>query len=305
MLLVLDNCEHVIEAVAASAVSILRGAPGVQILATSREPLHAEGEHGHRLSPLESPSPSAGLTAAEALRFPAVQLFVQRAAAILGGFELGDRDAPVVAAICRRPDGIPLAIELAAARMDAFGVRGLATHLDDPLQLLTGGRRPAAPRHQTMRASLDWDHELLPEPERVMLRRLAVFAGGFTLEAASAVAAGGGISAPEVVERVANLVAKSLLAADVGGAVPCYQLLGTTRAYALEKLRTSGELDQVELRHAGYAGPVQRTTAERLALCGRQIDDAGAAQARPSSPTGDASIGEAPPVHAVPAWSYS
>jgi predicted ATPase len=156
-----------------------------------------------------------------------------------------------------------------------------------------------------MRASLDWDHELLPEPERVMLRRLAVFAGGFTLEAASAVAAGGGISAPEVVERVANLVAKSLLAADVGGAVPCYQLLGTTRAYALEKLRTSGELDQVELRHAGYAGPVQRTTAERLALCGRQIDDAGAAQARPSSPTGDASIGEAPPVHAVPAWSYS
>jgi predicted ATPase len=211
----------------------------------------------------------------------------------------------LVAAIFRRLDGIPLAIELAAARMDAFGVRGLATHLDDPLQLLTGGRRPAAPRHQTMRASLDWDHELLPEPERVMLRRLAVFAGGFTLEAASAVAAGGGISAPEVVERVANLVAKSLLAADVGGAVPCYQLLGTTRAYALEKLRTSGELDQVELRHAGYAGPVQRTTAERLALCGRQIDDAGAAQARPSSPTGDASIGEAPPVHAVPAWSYS
>jgi hypothetical protein len=154
----------------------------------------------------------------------------------LGRVTFGDGEAALVGDICRRLDGVPLAIELAAARIDAFGVRGLAVRLRDPLQLLIGGRRPALPRHQTLRATFDWGHELLSEPERTVLRRLAIFAGGFRLEAASAVAASAEIAADEVVLHLANLVTKSLIAADVGGAAPCYRLLGTTRAYALEKL---------------------------------------------------------------------
>jgi predicted ATPase len=198
-----------------------------------------------------------------------------------------------VADICRRLDGVPLAIELAAARVDAFGVRGLAVRLADPLQLLTGGRRPALPRHQTLRATLDWGYELLSEPERTVLRRLAIFAGGFTLEAASAVAASAEVAPAEVVEHVANLVTKSLIAANVGGAAPRYRLLGTTRAYALEKLLESGELEQVWRRHAAYQrDPEQRSEpegaapypAERLAACGRRIEDA-ATQDWARSPT--------------------
>jgi predicted ATPase len=225
-----------------------------------------------------------------------VQLFVERAAAASSAFIFGDEEAPLVADICRRLDGNPLAIELAAARVDAFGVRGLAGHLDDCLQLLTGGRRAALPRHQTFRATLDWGYELLPEAERAVLRRLAVFPGGFTLEAASAVAAGGEISGPEVVECVANLVTKSLIAADVGGEAPCYRLLGMTRAYALEKLLDSGELEQVERRRAEYARvPVQpaeaaRATsaiAERPAAYGRRID------AGPAGGAGRAALGTA------------
>jgi predicted ATPase/DNA-binding winged helix-turn-helix (wHTH) protein len=254
MLLVLDNCEHVIETAAALAIRILRHAPDVQILATSREPLRAEGEYVHRLAPLQVPRTLAGLTAAKALGFPAVQLFVERAAAALGAFELDDSNAPIVADICRKLDGLPLAIELAAGRIDAFGLRGLAMRLDDPFRLLTGGRRSALPRHSSLRAALAWGHDLLPERERVVLRRLAIFARGFTLEAASAVAAGAGIAAAEVVECVANLVTKSLIVADVGGPVPCYHLLETTRAYALQKLTKSGEFEQVERRYAEHLG---------------------------------------------------
>jgi predicted ATPase/DNA-binding winged helix-turn-helix (wHTH) protein len=277
VLLVLDNCEHVIEAAAALAVEVLNGAPGVQILATSREPLRVESEQVHRLSPLESPPPSAGLTAAAALGFPAVQLFVERAAAILGEFELDDEDAPVVAEICRKLDGVPLAIEFAAARIDAFGVRGVAAHLDDRLQLLTGGRRPALPRHRSLRANLDWCHDLLREPERVVLRRVAILAGDFTLGAAKAVAMSAEIAGPEVVECVANLVTKSLIETDVDGAVPRYRLHETTQAYALEKLFASGELEQVERRYAEYLRSLVwrpevdwdlSPAAGRLAACG-------------------------------------
>ena len=292
MLLVLDNCEHVIETAALLAAQVLRGAPDVQILATSREPLRAEGEHVHRLPPLQTPRASVGLTAAEALGFPALQLFVERAAGNLDGFELSDEDAPLVADICRRLDGVPLAIELAAARIDAFGVRGLAAHLDDALQLLTGGRRSAEPRHHSLRANLDWGHDLLRENERVVLRRLAIFAGSFTLEAAGAVAAGAGIAAAEVVACVANLVAKSLIAADIGGAVQRYRLLETTPAYALEKLSESGELEQIERCYAEYlrdlsgVGCDAPLTAERLAARRRRIGDPGAAPDRGFSPRG-------------------
>ena len=281
MLLVLDNCEHVIEAAAALAVEVRSRAPDVQILATSREPLRAAGEHVYRLPALKCPPTSTPLTAVEALRFSAVELFVQRTAAMLGRFELGDQDAPIVADICRKLDGLPMAIEFAAARVDAFGLRALAAHLPDRLQLLTRGRRPTLPRHHSLRAALDWSHELLPQAERVVLRRLAVFAGGFPLEAASVVAASAEITGPEVVDCVANLVANSLIAADVAGEAPCYRLLGTTRAYAFEKLTDSGELEQVERCHAEHLQDlVQRNKSgwdspaanDQLAGCGSRID---------------------------------
>jgi predicted ATPase/DNA-binding winged helix-turn-helix (wHTH) protein len=216
MLLVLDSCEHVIEMAAALAERVLNGAAGVQILATSREPLRAKGERVHRLSPLELPPNSSGLTAAEALAFPSVQLFVERAAATLDGFELDDADAPIVADICRKLEGMPLAIELAASRTDAFGVRQLSALLNDRFRLLTHGRRAALPRHRTLIAALDWSYEFLPEDERILLRRLSVFAGAFTLDSARAVAADANF---DVVEGVANLVAKSLVSADVMGPV--------------------------------------------------------------------------------------
>jgi predicted ATPase/DNA-binding winged helix-turn-helix (wHTH) protein len=306
MLLVLDNCEHVIEAVAALVSCLLKGAPGLQILATTREPLRAEGEHVHRLPPLASPPASPRLTAAEALRFPAVQLFVERATAAVGAFALDDADARVVADICRKLDGIPLAIELAAGRVAAFGLRGLAAHLDEPLQLLTGGRRSVLPRHASLRAALDWGHDLLPEAERMVLRRLAIFAGGFTLEAASAVAASAEISAAEVVECIANLVAKSLIAAEVGGTIPCYRLLRTTRAYALERLLECGEPEQVRCHYAEWVQTPARPpeaerdtpSTDRLAICGRQIADIGVAQDWTFAPT-DASR-SAPPVSSPP-----
>ena len=252
MLLVLDNCEHVIAAAAALAAGILSGTTGVHIIATSREPLRAEGEHIYRLPSLTCPPPSAQLTAAEVLAFPAVQLFVERAAASLGGFELSDADAPLVVDICSTLDGIPLAIEFAAARVDGFGVAGLASRLDDCLRLLTSGRRTAPPRHQTMSATLDWSYELLPELERLALRRLAIFSGAFLLETASVVAASGEVAASEIADRIANLVAKSLVIADLGGAVVRYRLLETTRAYALEKLVESGEFDRFIQRHGKY-----------------------------------------------------
>src|SRR5262249_4696546 len=249
MLLVLDSCEHVIEAAAALAEQILQNAAAVQILATSREPLRAKGERLHRLSPLELPVSSSELTASAALAFPSVQLFVERAAANLDGFELTDADAPVVADICRKLEGMPLAIELAATRVDAFGVRQLSALLDDRIRLLKYGRRTALPRHRTLTAALDWSYEFLPEDERVLLRRLSVFSSVFTLDSASAVAAD---AKTDVVEGVANLVAKSLVSADVGGAVVQYRLLDTTRAYAMQKLIESGEVEDYVRRHAEH-----------------------------------------------------
>ena len=223
MLLVFDSCEHVIEAAAALAEEVSVGAAGVHILATSREPLRAAGERVHRILPLESPAASAGLTAAEALTFSGVELFVERArAANLDSFELREADAPPVAEICRRLDGIALAIELAAGRVATFGARELADRLDDRFRLLTGGRRTALPRHQTLSATLDWSYELLPADEQSLLRWLAVFSGEFSLASAVAVAAND--DASQAI-GIANLVAKSLVAFDHRGDVGQYRLL--------------------------------------------------------------------------------
>jgi predicted ATPase len=308
VLLVLDSCEHVIEAAAALAEQILDGAAAVRILATSREPLRAKGERVHRLSPLELPPSSSELTASEALAFPSVQLFVERAGAKLDGFELSNAHAPVVADICRKLEGMPLAIELAATRVDAFGVRQLSVLLDDRIRLLKYGRRAALPRHRTLTAALDWSYEFLPEDERALLRRLSVFTGTFTLDSASAVAAD---AETDVVEEVANLVAKSLVAADVGGAVVQYRLLDTTRAYAMQKLTESGEVEDYVRRHAEHHRDLleraeaewqARATAEWLEDYGRRIDDVRSALRWAFSPSGNASIGVTLTVASIPLW---
>jgi len=252
ILIVLDCCDRVIDGATVLAETMLRNCPGVRVLATSREVLRADGEAICRLSPLETPPDVDGLTAVGALTFPAVQLFVERAASNIDGFELSDADAPVVADMCRRLDGLPLAIELAAEHVHAFGTRGVAALLGDQFRLLMRGRRTVLRRHQTLGATLDWSYETLSDSERAVLRRLSVFAGGFTLEAARAVAPDAATPAPEITEIVASLVTKSLLQADVSTASGRYRLLDTTRAYGQEKLAQSGELQSVARRHAEY-----------------------------------------------------
>src|SRR6185437_3332516 len=235
VLLLLDSCEHVIEAVAGVAEAIAGGAESVHILATSLEPLRAAGEHVVRLQPLATPAPAADMTAAEALTFPGVQLLVERASASQDGFVLSDADAPCAAEICRRLDGIALAIELAAGCAATFGLRELASRLDDRFRLLTGGRRTALPRHQTLAATLDWSYGLLSERGRLLLRRLAVFNGGFAIEGAAAIFAGA--DDVDVLEQLADLVAKSLVVSESAVGPARFRLLDTTRLYGLEKLR--------------------------------------------------------------------
>lgn len=312
LLLVLDNCEHVIEATAALAAGILRGAPGVHILATSREPLRVAAERVSRLSPLASPSASTRLTAAEALTFPAVQLFVERAAASSGQFELRDVHAQLVGEICRKLDGIPLAIELAAPLVEVLGVQGLAARLDERFQLLTSGRRASVPRHHTLSATLDWSYQLLSPGEQRVLRCLAIFAGGFTPGAAGAVATDASHPEIEVIDQVAELVAKSLVVADVSEAEPRLRLLETTRAYALNKLVESGEQQQIARRHAEYYRTLfERAEAEWqkqppeawMAEYCRHIDDLRAALDWAFSPGGDSEIGIVVTIASAPVWS--
>ena len=311
VLLVLDNCEHVIEAAARMAEALLRASSAVSVLATSREPLRAPGEYVFRVPPLEVPAEGTEDTDG-VLRAGAVKLFVARARAADPHFSLDQHVAEMMAAICRRLDGIPLAIELAAVRTAALGVAALAARLDDRFRLLTGGHRTALPRQQTLRATLDWSYDLLPESERVVLRRLAVFAGAFTLESASAVAASADITPSDVVDCVANLVAKSLLTA-VGSAIAQYRLLETTRAYALEKLSESSELQRFARRHAEFCRGVfetaaaeweTRPTAEWLAAYGRHLDNVRAALDWAFSSSGDAEIGVALTGAAVPLWMH-
>ena len=252
MLLVLDSCEHLIETIAPLAERIFRMAPEVHILATSREPLQVEGEQVHRLHPLAFPPDDAPLTAACALTFPAVQLFVERAAADGSGFELNDADAPIVGKVCRRLDGIALALELAAGRVGAYGIKGIVSLLDGPCRLLWHGRRTALPRHQTLSAMLDWSYNLLPESERVILRGLSVFVGAFSLEAAQFVAAGNILEREQVAEAIAGLVTKSLIAVETNHTGVLYRLLDTTRGYILAKMLDSGERNTIARRHAIY-----------------------------------------------------
>ncbi|WP_411959863.1 ATP-binding protein [Pseudomonas mandelii] len=250
MLLVIDNCEHLLDAVALLCESILRAAPHVHILATSRESLRAEGEFVQRLESLDCPPPIAVLDRAQALTFSALQLFVERAMASQDSFELSDDDLPLLIDICHRLDGIPLAIELAAAQVSHFGLSGLLTQLQGSFRLLTQGCPSTLGRHQTLRATLDWSFELLNTCEQTCLRRLGVFRGGFTLESAAAVIVGEHIEPGEVFGSITQLVAKSLLNVEVGDEEVFYRLLDTTRSYALEKLDQTVDLPDTRKRHA-------------------------------------------------------
>lgn len=240
-LLVLDNCEHVIDACALLAESLLRRAPRLAILATSREPLLAEGECIQRLAGLAVPPPLADCGVDEALGCAAIRLFVTRARARQDGFRLHPGDVPQVSDICRRLDGLPLAIELAAAQVDSLGLDGLQRLLDGQFQLLAQGRRTAVPRHQSLRANLDWSYDLLTALERVVLQRLALFKQAFTFDTAVRVIGCERISETRLYEAISHLVAKSLLLAEPGHGQVRYRLLETTRVYALDTLRNGGE----------------------------------------------------------------
>jgi len=250
MLLVLDGCEPAVDVAAALAETVVQVAPQVHLLATSREALRADGEYVHRLFPLGYPAADTGQSAAEALEFAAVQLFVDRAAASQHGFMLTDADAPLVSTICRKLDGLALAIELAAGRVEVYGVAEVARQLESQFALMWRGRRTAVARHQTLSATLGWSHQLLSEPEQVVFRRLSVFSGAFTLKMATAVVQDEIVSQEEVTDLLGGLVSKSLVQFEMDGSRGAYRLLDMTRSYGLEKLAEAKEVRRIADRHA-------------------------------------------------------
>ncbi len=310
LLLVFDNCEHVIGAVAILAETFLALCPHTTILATSRETLRIRGEHVYRVAPLEVPALDQ-TESAEILGHSAVELFLARSRALGADFSSNAGDPRMIASICRHLDGIPLAIEFAAARAATLGLEEVANGLRDRFALLTSGRRTALRRHRTLRAALDWSYDLLSDVERIVLRRLAVFSGDFTSDAARTVVGDDTVPGSEVIECVGNLVSKSLVTTDAGGGVTSHRLLETTRSYALEKLAEDANTERLRKRHAEYYrnffepsesladAPGQ---AEWLAIYGRQIDNLRTALDWAFSPDGDATIGVALTAAAVPLW---
>ncbi len=250
LLIVLDNCEHLIAAAARMVDAIVRACPEVRVLATSREGLGVRGERMTSVRSLELPLEGSSVEALATSE--AVRLFADRALEAGGGFRLDDENAAAVVALCNRLDGIPLALELAAARTRMMTPAEIASRLDERFRLLTGGSRTAVERHQTLRQAVDWSYDLLEPREQTILNRLGVFAGGFTLDAAEAVAAGGDVEAFDVLDGVAQLVDKSLVVADQRGDGTRYRLLETIRQYALERLDDAGETDTVRRRHAEW-----------------------------------------------------
>lgn len=251
LLLILDNFEQVISA-SPLVRDLLAAAPELHILVTSRVALRISGEHMYNVPPLVTPDPTLRLPLEELAATPAVALFLERARAVRHSFALTERNAPAVAHVCARLDGLPLALELASAWTRFLSAEQLAARLEDRFRLLTNGDRTALPRQQSLRATIDWSYDLLPEPERALLRRLAVFAGGWTLVAAEAVCMGQGIDAADVLDRLAALVAHSLVVArdDGDGGEVRYRMLETIREYALERLAASGEAEAFRHRHA-------------------------------------------------------
>jgi predicted ATPase/DNA-binding winged helix-turn-helix (wHTH) protein len=310
MLIVMDNCEHLVQAVAHLVERLLSVAPNLHVLATSREPLRANGEWVLRLEPLELPSESRMHSAHEALQFPAIQLFAERAQASLDTFELHDADVPIVTQLCRRLDGLPLAIELAAAHVDEHGVRGLLTRIGMEHDLEARAQNAIVPRHHTLDAALDWSYSLLSECERVILHRLSVFVGTFSLEGAQFVATGHPADRAQVFEAIAGLIEKSLVSAEVGRPEMCYRLLETTRVYALRKLNRSGGKGEVARRHAVYycellerleTGHTSSNHTTVSAQSAEHISNVRAALQWSFSPEGDRNVGIALAAAAAPA----
>ena len=311
-LIVLDCCEPVIEAAAPLAETILTAARGLHILATSREPLRARGEWIFRLPGLDIPPRGGELSAAAVLTFPAVQLFVERATAARDGFVVADDDASLVVEICRRLDGIPLAIELAATLVPHLGLRELAERLDERLSLHIQGRRTAIPRHQTLRATLDWSYQLLEPFEQALLCRFGIFRGIFTRDAARAVAASGAdLSDVELAQCIGTLLDKSFLVADFVGPVPAYRCLDVPRVYLLEKLEASGAAQEVARLHAQYftslfeqaeSGWELLEPNEVRRTLGRHIDNVRAALEWAFGSGRTPELGIALTVAAVPLW---
>jgi predicted ATPase/DNA-binding winged helix-turn-helix (wHTH) protein len=267
LLIILDSCEYVIESVALLAEQLYQETEETHVLTTSRESLKVEGEHCCRVPPLDYPPDGSEQTANAVLRYPAAQLFVQRVAARAGSFTLTDEEAPFVAEMCRKLDGIPLAIELAAGQVAALGIKNTVARLVSRPELLKLSHRTAVPRHRTLKATLDWSYNLLSDGERIVLRRIAPFVCHFTLEGARHVAGELGADNGEIFDAIAGLVEKSLIATRIDETQAQYRLLDTTRAYALEKLEEHAEVGVVLRRHAEYvAGYLESQRVARLAL---------------------------------------
>jgi predicted ATPase/DNA-binding winged helix-turn-helix (wHTH) protein len=309
-LLLLDNCEHLIDEVASVTEQLLKGSPTLHVLATSREPLSAEGEWQYRIAPLTVPKEESSEVTAEFARgHSAVELFVERAITGEQGFELTDENAPVVAQICRSLDGLPLAIELAAARLGLLGIRELAVRVDDQVSRGAPGRRTAAFRHQTLRATLDWSFDLLNPTEQIVLQRLAVFNGAFTMESAVTLTAHNGLGPQEALNAAVGLADKSLMTTDVSGTTVRHRLLNTTRAYAFEKLAETEDFASIYRWHAEQILKLMRQAelgwetmprAEWVASYGYAVDDVRAALDWAFSSDGDAFLGAALTAVSVP-----
>ena len=311
LLLVLDNCEHLIDAAAQLAEALIRHCPNATVLATSREVLGINGEFVYRVPTLEVPA-SDREALARILERSAVELFIARTRALDADFSPGEGDLRTIASICRRLDGLPLAIEFAAARAATLGVQQVASGLQDRFTLLTSRRRTALPRHQTLRATLDWSYELLSEAERMVLRHVGVSAGGFTLDAATAIMQDTGLQASDVRDGVANLVAKSLVALDRSDVTSRWYLLETIRTYAIGKLTEHNEISAAAKRHAmhfhdlfvpsGDAG--SRLSYDQVQHRAREIDNVRAALDWSFSSWGDNAVGFALTAAYAPVWLY-
>jgi len=309
MLLVFDNCEHVIEAVATLVTVLLHRARGVRILATSREPLRIKGEQVVRMPPLASPEPGEALDGATALTYPAVQLFVERAGDAAAGFDLLDTDAARVGEICHRLDGIPLAIELAAARLDLVGVNALAARPVETLRAHSIDHTGLLARQSTSQAVVEWSYRLLDASEQAIFRRLAVFVGGFTLEAAQAVISQGQLTVDDVEMGLDSLVSKSLVIARGGDHDVRFMMPETTRVYALSKLREHFEFDELGQRHARWlvtelAAARNRgaTPDQFVEVLASEINNLRAALGWSLGKSGDAALGHQLCASSIPLW---
>ncbi|MFJ3487607.1 ATP-binding protein [Pseudomonas sp. NPDC090202] len=310
LLIILDSCEHLIDAAAALAEHLLAGAPDVVLLATSREPLRFRGERVEHLPALLTPPPGSELSAASTQAYSSVQLFVKRARASLESFELTDENAALIVDICRKLDGIALAIELTASRVGTFSLPVLLSMLDNRFRLLHQERRSILPRHRSLAAALEWSHETLTGNERIALRRIALFTGGFSFEAAHALT---GLDAVSAIESIDGLVAKSLLTVESKGIELQYRLLDTTRSYALQKLEESGEFSLWQRKHAEYCRDLfiraeaewsARNTSEWTDKYRLRLGDVRDVLNWAFSAEGDVAIGIALTVAVIPLWMH-